>query len=55
MAEEQSDFVIGFICGSRISKRPEFIHMTPGVQMKAGGKLMFDTSLCDSYPWQILT
>ncbi|TKS67483.1 Uridine 5'-monophosphate synthase [Collichthys lucidus] len=37
MAEEQSDFVIGFICGSKISKRPEFIHMTPGVQMQAGG------------------
>ncbi|XP_068185652.1 uridine 5'-monophosphate synthase [Antennarius striatus] len=36
MAEEQSDFVIGFICGSKISKRPEFIHMTPGVQMQAG-------------------
>nr|XP_046260586.1 uridine 5'-monophosphate synthase [Scatophagus argus] len=37
MAEEQSDFVIGFICGSKISKRPEFVHMTPGVQMQAGG------------------
>ncbi len=38
MAEEQSDFVMGFICGSKISERPEFIHMTPGVQMQAGGK-----------------
>ncbi|XP_067371546.1 uncharacterized protein [Channa argus] len=37
MAEEQSDFVIGFICGSKITKKPEFIHMTPGVQMQAGG------------------
>ncbi|XP_033990502.1 uridine 5'-monophosphate synthase [Trematomus bernacchii] len=37
MAEDHSDFVIGFICGSKITKRPEFIHMTPGVQMKAGG------------------
>nr|XP_057938116.1 uridine 5'-monophosphate synthase [Doryrhamphus excisus] len=37
MAEENSDFVMGFICGSKITKRPEFIHMTPGVQMKAGG------------------
>uniref|UniRef100_A0A8C4H3P5 Uridine 5'-monophosphate synthase n=1 Tax=Dicentrarchus labrax TaxID=13489 RepID=A0A8C4H3P5_DICLA len=37
MAEEQPDFVIGFICGSKISKKPEFIHMTPGVQMQAGG------------------
>ncbi|XP_022073459.2 uridine 5'-monophosphate synthase [Acanthochromis polyacanthus] len=40
MAEENSDFVIGFICGSKIAKRPEFIHMTPGVQMKAGGDLL---------------
>ncbi|XP_028250288.1 uridine 5'-monophosphate synthase [Parambassis ranga] len=37
MAEEHSDFVMGFICGSKIAKRPEFIHMTPGVQMQAGG------------------
>ncbi|XP_040057967.2 uridine 5'-monophosphate synthase [Gasterosteus aculeatus] len=37
MAEEQLDFVIGFICGSKITERPEFIHMTPGVQMQAGG------------------
>ncbi|KAM4608424.1 uridine 5'-monophosphate synthase [Polymixia lowei] len=37
MAEEQADFVFGFICGSKISKRPEFIHMTPGVQIQAGG------------------
>uniref|UniRef100_UPI0037E7EEF3 uridine 5'-monophosphate synthase n=1 Tax=Semicossyphus pulcher TaxID=241346 RepID=UPI0037E7EEF3 len=40
MAEEQSDFVFGFICGSKISKRPEFIHMTPGVQMQAGGDVL---------------
>lgn len=39
MAEEHSDFVIGFICGSKITKRPEFIHMTPGVRMQAGGVL----------------
>ncbi|XP_035031488.1 uridine 5'-monophosphate synthase isoform X2 [Hippoglossus stenolepis] len=37
MAEEQSDFVIGFICSSKVGTRPEFIHMTPGVQMQAGG------------------
>lgn len=39
MAEEHLDFVIGFICGSKITKRPEFIHMTPGVQLQAGGGL----------------
>ncbi|KAG7252220.1 hypothetical protein CRUP_030100, partial [Coryphaenoides rupestris] len=36
MAEDQADFVMGFICGSRISQKPHFIHMTPGVQMQAG-------------------
>ncbi|XP_061547797.1 uridine 5'-monophosphate synthase [Phycodurus eques] len=40
MAEEHSPFVIGFICGSKITKRPEFIHMTPGVQMQAGGDVL---------------
>uniref|UniRef100_A0A3P9DAM6 Orotidine 5'-phosphate decarboxylase n=1 Tax=Maylandia zebra TaxID=106582 RepID=A0A3P9DAM6_9CICH len=38
MAEEHSDSVMGFICGSKLTERPEFIHMTPGVQMQAGGK-----------------
>ncbi|XP_017276118.1 uridine 5'-monophosphate synthase isoform X2 [Kryptolebias marmoratus] len=37
MAEEQSDFVIGFICGGKVTEKPEFIHMTPGVQIQAGG------------------
>ncbi|XP_076734691.1 uncharacterized protein LOC112431084 [Maylandia zebra] len=37
MAEEHSDSVMGFICGSKLTERPEFIHMTPGVQMQAGG------------------
>ncbi|XP_037542265.1 uridine 5'-monophosphate synthase [Nematolebias whitei] len=37
MTEEHSDFVIGFICGSKITEKPEFIHMTPGVQMQAKG------------------
>uniref|UniRef100_A0AAQ6ICV1 Uridine 5'-monophosphate synthase n=1 Tax=Anabas testudineus TaxID=64144 RepID=A0AAQ6ICV1_ANATE len=40
MAEEQSDFVIGFICVSKLTKRPEFIHMTPGVQLHAGGDVL---------------
>lgn len=37
MAEDHADFVFGFICGSRISSKPEFIHMTPGVHMQSGG------------------
>ncbi|XP_029704113.1 uridine 5'-monophosphate synthase [Takifugu rubripes] len=40
MAVEQSDFVMGFICSSKICPRPEFIHMTPGVQMQAGGDVL---------------
>uniref|UniRef100_UPI00398F43A9 uridine 5'-monophosphate synthase n=1 Tax=Pristiophorus japonicus TaxID=55135 RepID=UPI00398F43A9 len=36
LAEEHSDFVIGFISSSNISSRSEFIHMTPGVQMQIG-------------------
>ncbi|KAB1284082.1 Uridine 5'-monophosphate synthase [Camelus dromedarius] len=37
MAEEHSEFVIGFISGSRVSMKPEFLHLTPGVQLEAGG------------------
>ncbi|XP_074157548.1 uridine 5'-monophosphate synthase [Sminthopsis crassicaudata] len=36
MAEENSEFVIGFISGSRVSKKPELLHLTPGVQIQAG-------------------
>ncbi|XP_055252986.1 uridine 5'-monophosphate synthase [Moschus berezovskii] len=37
MAEEHSEFVVGFISGSRVSMKPEFLHLTPGVQLEAGG------------------
>ncbi|KAM9225105.1 uridine 5'-monophosphate synthase [Dugong dugon] len=37
MAEEHSEFVVGFISGSRVSMEPEFLHLTPGVQLEAGG------------------
>jgi uridine monophosphate synthetase len=36
-AEEHADFVIGFICTKRLSTHPALIHLTPGVQMRAGG------------------
>ena len=36
IAEENSDFVIGFICTSRVTENPVFIHMTPGVKLQAG-------------------
>uniref|UniRef100_A0A8D0BZL7 Uridine 5'-monophosphate synthase n=1 Tax=Salvator merianae TaxID=96440 RepID=A0A8D0BZL7_SALMN len=37
MAEDHSDFVFGFISSSRIVEKPEFLHLTPGVQMHVGG------------------
>uniref|UniRef100_A0A8D0HML4 Uridine 5'-monophosphate synthase n=1 Tax=Sphenodon punctatus TaxID=8508 RepID=A0A8D0HML4_SPHPU len=37
MAEENSDFVFGFISGSRVNEKPEFLYLTPGVQLQAGG------------------
>lgn len=37
MAEENPEFVLGFISGSRVSMKPEFLHLTPGVQLEAGG------------------
>lgn len=30
MAEEHRDFVIGFICQSRLTSDPSFLHLTPG-------------------------
>jgi uridine monophosphate synthetase len=36
MAEENTDFVIGFITQERISDAPHFIHFTPGVKLEEG-------------------
>lgn len=36
MAEDNKDFVIGFISTSCVSGNPAFIHMTPGVKLAAG-------------------
>ena len=36
IAEDNSDFVIGFICTLRVTENPVFIHMTPGVKLQAG-------------------
>ena len=33
MAERNKDFVIGFICQSRLSTDPDLIHMMPGMYM----------------------
>ncbi|NP_001088036.1 uridine 5'-monophosphate synthase [Xenopus laevis] len=37
MAEQHRDFVIGFISGRRVVKDPAMVHLTPGVQIQAGG------------------
>lgn len=37
MAEDHTDFVFGFISGTKISEKPGLVHMTPGVQMLTGG------------------
>ncbi|NXE20828.1 UMPS synthase, partial [Ardeotis kori] len=37
MAEDNPDFVFGFISGSRVSNKPEFLHLTPGVHLQPGG------------------
>jgi uridine monophosphate synthetase len=36
MAEENPDFVIGFICMRKLSDDPKWIYMTPGVQLSTG-------------------
>ncbi|KAE8581697.1 hypothetical protein XENTR_v10024901 [Xenopus tropicalis] len=37
MAEQHRDFVIGFISGRRVGRDPALVHLTPGVQIQAGG------------------
>lgn len=36
MAQENKDFVIGFICRKRLVDDPSFIHLTPGVKLQEG-------------------
>ncbi|KAK3543155.1 hypothetical protein QTP70_011938 [Hemibagrus guttatus] len=36
MADSHPDFVFGFISGSKVSTKPEHVHMTPGVQLQSG-------------------
>ncbi|XP_073490598.1 uridine 5'-monophosphate synthase [Aquarana catesbeiana] len=37
LAEDHPTFVFGFISGRKVSDKPEFLHLTPGVQMQPGG------------------
>ncbi|XP_053545769.1 uridine 5'-monophosphate synthase [Bombina bombina] len=37
IAEDHPEFVFGFISGCRISEKPEYLHLSPGVQMQSGG------------------
>lgn len=36
MAQQYSDFVIGFICQEKLTDDPRFVHMTPGVKLSEG-------------------
>lgn len=40
MAEQYDDFVIGFICTSKVSNDPKFLHISPGVKLHGGGDQM---------------
>lgn len=37
MGEDVPDFVLGFVSQSRVSDKPNFVLMTPGVQMDTAG------------------
>lgn len=37
LADRYPDFVVGFISQEKVSQNPAHIHMTPGVQLAAGG------------------
>uniref|UniRef100_H2YVA6 Uridine 5'-monophosphate synthase n=1 Tax=Ciona savignyi TaxID=51511 RepID=H2YVA6_CIOSA len=37
MAEDHPDFVIGFICTTKVSTNPSHLHFTPGVKLQTGG------------------
>ncbi|KAK3102695.1 hypothetical protein FSP39_013212 [Pinctada imbricata] len=36
-ADEHKDFVMGFVCQSRLTEDPSMIHMVPGVKLSSGG------------------
>lgn len=55
MAEEHCGFVIGFISGSRVSMKPEFLHFTPGVQLETGGKFAHSYGRIKSYAVMVLS
>ncbi|XP_075037509.1 uridine 5'-monophosphate synthase [Mixophyes fleayi] len=37
LAEDHPAFVFGFISGGKVSEKPEYLHLTPGVQLQPGG------------------
>jgi len=43
MAEANKDFVIGFICGKKLSDDFTLLHITPGVQFQTGGDSLGQT------------
>lgn len=49
MAKKHKDFVIGFISLSCLVDDPQFVHMTPGVKLCAGGDTLGQQYLTPSY------
>ncbi|RNA19075.1 uridine 5 -monophosphate synthase [Brachionus plicatilis] len=39
LAEENSDFVFGFICQKKLTDNPAFIHITPGIQFNQNSEM----------------
>jgi orotidine 5'-phosphate decarboxylase subfamily 1 len=37
MAKQNSDYVMGFISGRRLLETPDFVYMSPGVNLSSGG------------------
>lgn len=49
MAEQFSDFVIGFISREKLTDDPRMLHFTPGVQLVGGGDLLGQQYLTPSH------
>ena len=39
MAEDNSEFVFGFICQKKLTENPAFIHITPGIQFNKNTRI----------------
>lgn len=50
LADENKDFVIGFICQSRVSSDPAMINITPGIQLKDEKSMNDNLGQCYNTP-----